>query len=244
MKVLVIGESCKDVFTYGSCNRLCPEAPVPVLNVSGQTEGGGMAMNVKENLISLGAEVDIVTNTNWEEIVKTRFVDIKTNHMFMRIDSNDDMYGNSNINVRYDIDFSTYDAIVISDYDKGFLSVHDIKYISQSHDCTFLDSKKLLGTWCLNVSYIKINELEYKRSEGFINGFMKEKTIVTLGDSGCSLDGILYPVSEVEVKDCSGAGDTFIAGFVVKYLETKDEKKSIEFANMCATESVQRRGVG
>ena len=32
MSVLVIGESCIDVFQYGDCKRLCPEAPVPVFN--------------------------------------------------------------------------------------------------------------------------------------------------------------------------------------------------------------------
>jgi len=32
MKFLVIGDSCTDRFVYGSCDRLCPEAPVPVLN--------------------------------------------------------------------------------------------------------------------------------------------------------------------------------------------------------------------
>ena len=30
--ILVIGESCLDVFHYGECERLCPEAPVPVFN--------------------------------------------------------------------------------------------------------------------------------------------------------------------------------------------------------------------
>ena len=32
MKILVIGETCKDVFNYGRVDRLCPEAPVPVFN--------------------------------------------------------------------------------------------------------------------------------------------------------------------------------------------------------------------
>ena len=30
MKILVIGDSCHDVFVYGKCDRICPEAPVPV----------------------------------------------------------------------------------------------------------------------------------------------------------------------------------------------------------------------
>ena len=32
MKLLVIGESCLDVYQYGDSVRLCPEAPVPVFN--------------------------------------------------------------------------------------------------------------------------------------------------------------------------------------------------------------------
>jgi bifunctional ADP-heptose synthase (sugar kinase/adenylyltransferase) len=32
MKILVIGDSCEDIFRYGKVNRLAPEAPVPVIN--------------------------------------------------------------------------------------------------------------------------------------------------------------------------------------------------------------------
>ena len=28
-KILVIGDSCKDVHIYGKCERMCPDAPVP-----------------------------------------------------------------------------------------------------------------------------------------------------------------------------------------------------------------------
>ena len=31
MKILVIGDSCKDVFVYGTIERLAPEAPIPVI---------------------------------------------------------------------------------------------------------------------------------------------------------------------------------------------------------------------
>ena len=30
MKILVIGDSCTDIFIYGEIDRICPEAPVPV----------------------------------------------------------------------------------------------------------------------------------------------------------------------------------------------------------------------
>ena len=49
-KILVIGDSCKDIFIYGKANRLCPEAPVPVFIPQRRTETGGMAANVYENI--------------------------------------------------------------------------------------------------------------------------------------------------------------------------------------------------
>ena len=62
MKILVIGDSCKDVFIYGTANRLCPEAPVPVFIPKRKTETGGMAANVYENIESLSVDVDLITN--------------------------------------------------------------------------------------------------------------------------------------------------------------------------------------
>ena len=56
MRVLVVGESCIDNFTYGEANRLTPEAPVPVFNSSENVIVEGMAMNVRNNIKSLGAE--------------------------------------------------------------------------------------------------------------------------------------------------------------------------------------------
>ena len=43
--ILVVGDNCKDVFIYGDCNRICPEAPVPVFNPSplDEVENDGMA---------------------------------------------------------------------------------------------------------------------------------------------------------------------------------------------------------
>ena len=69
IKILVVGESCRDVFKYGRCVRLCPEAPVPVFDFVEQIQNDGMAYNVYNNIKSLGVNVDIVTNNNWETIL-------------------------------------------------------------------------------------------------------------------------------------------------------------------------------
>ena len=240
MKILVIGESCRDIFIYGECSRLCPEAPVPVFNPVKSVENGGMAKNVYRNVSSLGAKVNLFTNENWKGITKTRYIDFNMNHMFMRVDENDKQYGRSNID---SISFENYDAVIISDYNKGFLSETDIKNISLKHDCVFLDTKKYLGSWCENVKYIKINEHEYENNKKYITNNIKDKTIITLGPKGSIYKDTIYPVPKVEIRDVSGAGDSFIAGLVVKYIEKKDIIDAIKFANCCATQVVQKKGV-
>ena len=241
MKVLVIGDSCKDVYVYGECDRMCPDAPVPVFIPKFQRENKGMAGNVYENLISLGAECEIVTNQN--EITKTRYVEEKTNHMIVRIDSGEEKIQKSN-NLHL-IDLESYNAVVISDYDKGFLTVADIEYIATHHHTVFLDTKKLLGDWSRHVKFIKINEVEYNKTKHLIENknWLEEKLIITIGSRGCLHRDKIFPVSKVEVKDFSGAGDSFLAGLVFNYIKNKNIYDSIVFANECATKVVQRRGV-
>ena len=242
MRALVIGESCKDEFVYGNCTRLCPEAPAPVFNPMFKTDNGGMAKNVQKNVLSLGAECDIFTNVNWEDITKTRYIDHNFNHMFIRIDANDGRF--SQAGGLEEIDYSQYCVVIISDYNKGFLSPSQIGYIATRHDNVFLDTKKILDEkWCKNVKFIKINNDEYKKTEHTITREIEEKLIVTLSSKGCRHKEKTYPVKKVEIKDSSGAGDTFIAAFATKFVDTNDVDLSIEFANECSTRVVQKRGV-
>ena len=52
MNVLVIGDSCEDVFIYGDIERISPEAPVPVFKPTHEETNGGMARNVANNVES------------------------------------------------------------------------------------------------------------------------------------------------------------------------------------------------
>lgn len=240
VNILVIGESCRDIFKYGKCIRLCPEAPVPVFDFVQQIENDGMAHNVYNNVKSLGVSVDIITNNNWKSITKTRFVDISSNHMFMRYDEGDKKYGKCDI---HSIDYEKYDAIVISDYNKGFLSEEDICAIGRHHRCVFLDTKKMLGSWCEDIDFIKINEFEYQNNKENIDKISDGKIIVTLGSKGALYENETYPVSKVDIRDVAGAGDSFVAGLSVKYIACGDIRESIRFANECATVVVQKKGV-
>ena len=246
-KILVVGDSCTDIFIYGDINRLSPEAPVPVFNPIKKVKNGGMSKNVVANLKSLGCEVDIITNI--DEIRKKRYVHIDTNQMIVRVDEDDrceqiDEALRMNIcNNRYQ--GKDYDAIIISDYCKGFLTELDIEALCKSNENVFMDTKKIFGKWATHADYIKINSLEFDRNKNIIPNYpeLNEKLIVTRGRYGCSFRDKLYPVEEVPVKDVSGAGDTFLSALVSEYLNSKDIELAIRFAQICTTKVVQKHGV-
>ena len=241
MKVLVIGDGCKDIFVYGDIKRICPEAPVPVFNPTKEVENGGMALNVVNNLESLGIDVDYLTNLT--DIEKIRYVDNKTNQMLIRVDQNDKCEQCNLDNIIWD----DYDIIVISDYNKGFLTNEDIMNICNKHECVFIDTKKEIGSWIHKARYIKLNQFEYRNNEDYITkneDILKDKLIVTYGEKGCYYRKKLYkPKVTVEVKDVCGAGDTFLAGLVVHMLKHNDIEYAIDFAQECASEVVSKKGV-
>jgi len=60
MKTLVIGDLMLDHFVWGTVSRISPEAPVPVVRMSRESEMPGGAGNVAVNMAALGAEVHVV----------------------------------------------------------------------------------------------------------------------------------------------------------------------------------------
>tara|TARA_B100000519_G_C14258368_1_gene446255 strand:+ start:3306 stop:4025 length:720 start_codon:yes stop_codon:yes gene_type:complete len=236
MNILVIGDSCLDKFIYGNVNRICPEAPVPIFEPLYSTTNDGMAANVANNLRSLGASVYLITNKN--KIIKTRYIDDKSGQMLIRVDD-EDSCGKIE---KSEICFKKYDALVISDYDKGFLDKDFLQNISDKTDIPkFIDTKKNLGSWCGKFNYLKVNELEWSKRD---KSFYYENAIVTKGSSGASYKDKVYPVDKkVNVSNVSGAGDTFLASLVFEYLKKGDIIKAIKFANFCASKVVQSRGV-
>jgi len=237
-KVVVIGESCVDEFVYCTAERLAPDLPIPILQIEETKTNPGMAMNVLRNIQNYIPNCQIVTNENWQELKKTRYVEIKSNYAFIRIDSKEHVS-----NYKHTTDLSQFDLVVVSDYNKGFLSTEDIQLITTQHPRVFLDTKKVLGDWAEEAAFIKINDFEFQRSVPTITPELSKKIIHTMGASGCEYQGVRYPVEPVEVKDSSGAGDSFLAGLIVKFSETYDIASSIEFANKSASKVVAEKGV-
>ena len=244
--ILVIGDNCTDKFIYGDSFRLAPEAPVPVFNPTNVTTNPGMAGNVARNIRSLGSNVILLSNDI--DMIKTRYVDERTGQILLRVDENDKAPRIESKIIEQIIDNKyqglNIDAIIISDYNKGYLDTKDIKHICDNNINVFVDTKKILGDWIKNASFIKINHVEYKHTELTISDLnISEKLIITLSKEGCRFRDKIFNVESVQIKDVSGAGDTFLSGLVLEFIRTKKIDKSIIFAQKCATVVVQKKGV-
>jgi len=231
-KILLIGDSCIDEYKIGTVDRLSPEAPVPVVKIVDTKVVPGMASNVHQNLVNLNCQMVFITNT--ESIIKTRYIDQRSGQHLLRVDDEPKIsLWNGTVGVELDV----FDAVVISDYNKGFLSYEHIEnLLEEFKGPVFIDTKKsdvsrFQGAW------VKINELEYSKITSECSGL-----IVTLGSKGAKLWNELYPTKEVEVVDVCGCGDTFLAALTVQYLYTNDIEKAIIFANVAAGITVQHQG--
>jgi D-beta-D-heptose 7-phosphate kinase/D-beta-D-heptose 1-phosphate adenosyltransferase len=240
-KILIIGESCVDQFVYCNTNRLSPEAPVPVLNPVYTTENSGMAGNVYENVCALDLESDITLCYQDEDIIKRRYIDVKSNHMFLRVDTGEDKITEFDYSENITEQIKEADLVIVSDYNKGFLDNHMLWDIGHLAKISILDTKRKLTQDVANkYSFIKLNETEAKNNLNINH----KNVITTLGSKGAYYNGMLYSQSNPQQTiDVSGAGDTFVAAFAIKFLETLEEGTSIDFANEMAGRVVSQRGV-
>ena len=197
----------------------------------------GMASNVKLNLEAFGCQVNLITNR--ERIRKTRIIHQETNQQMMRIDEDIVVSPIKNSEVKSAFVHSTYDAIVVSDYNKWFLTTDDLKVISQNFKGpVFIDTKKK-DLFTEKNTYFKINQKEF---ESLITMPEDANLIVTLGSDGAKYNNKIYPSQQVKVYDVVGAGDAFLAGLVYGFLSYNDMECAVVLANKVASVVVQYPG--
>ena len=245
MRVLLIGDSCTDVYVYGDVKRLNPEAPVPILEPKRKESTKGMAWNVFDNLKAFGLSVFMLTNE--EKIIKTRYIHEKSNQQILRVDNEPEIKP-----LPYEPPFiedrsayhkpphvvppkEWYDVMVISDYNKGYVTQEKLfELVDWFEGPVFVDSKK---TNLPNNCYVKVNDLEYERLQT-----KNDNVIITRGGEGTEYKDKLYPAERVNVFDVVGAGDTFLAALTYGYLKYGTIEEAIPLANKAAAVAVSHRG--
>lgn len=232
--VLLIGDDCKDTYTYGYVNRISPEAPVPVFEPHSQIVLKGMAGNVYNNLTALKCNVNYLHGKTSH---KERLIDERSKQQLVRIDHD---------NISEPLTFATsipqiYDAIVISDYNKGTVTYDLVAELrNEFNGPIFIDTKKT-DLARFNGCYVKINELEKSRATSLPDD---QWLITTYGDKGAVWKQHVFSTpNSVKVADVTGAGDTFLSAMVYEYLNTNDIQSAIVFANKASSITVKHIGV-
>jgi D-beta-D-heptose 7-phosphate kinase / D-beta-D-heptose 1-phosphate adenosyltransferase len=278
MRVLVIGDVIHDQYITGEATRISPESPVPVVLVSDKKSLLGGAGNVALNLKSMGAQVTLLTVLSYDFDIdllagltvisekEDRKIPVKTRviagtQQVVRFD-NEDTYPISTLTASSLLDkFKSvcheFDAIVISDYNKGLITkqfAQDIIWIAYKQGKkVFVDPKNNVDFYqgCFAITP---NKKEFGKYFGDVSNqemphLLRQNSIdniiVTLSEDGALLinkEGYeLIPV-EKQSGDVTGAGDTFLAALVVGYLEGKSMVGSVAFANKAASMSVKLMG--
>ena len=242
MKVLVIGDVIIDKYIYGTSERLSPEAPVPIVKHLREVETLGGAGLVYENLKSLGVDVTLMESDHGYRSVKTRV--ICDGHYVTRIDNDKRASGNAVLADVLSNDFSQYEYVILSDYDKGVLdNAKEIIAHINTFGCKVLVDPKRPAGYYEGAWLIKPNMLE-ESQYGF--GQHHWNWIVTdaKGPVRARINKVMYTVEpeQVEVSDVTGAGDCFLAAFVYGLTKGYEHKRCLELAVKGATEAVKHVG--
>ena len=232
MKILLVGDNGIDEYQYGTVDRISPEAPVPVINYTHTIKKPGMAANVLDNLKKLGCDVTFVHGIRTS--LKTRIIDSKSKQHLLRIDQDQ---RSTPVKLDWDI-LHGYDAVVVSDYNKGSVEYETIDDIRANFaGPIFVDTKKT-DLARFDGCYVKINRMEYEAAKTF-----PTELIVTLGKDGVLYKGHAISTPPVEAFDVCGAGDTFLSALAFEYVQSRDILKAINFAVKAASVTIQHVGV-
>jgi len=285
LRILVIGDVMLDRYVVGEVSRISPEAPVPVLSVMDERSVAGGAANVALNVRSLGANVesvgwfgedergdeliDILQSENIEVDSAFRFSTAPTisksrvtasNQQICRVDreSSSDQYNPkiAEIDELLQTKLKFADAVIVSDYGKGFVTNDLLSLVRQSAKFVSVDPKPSRLLDYAKPDLLTPNRLEALELAGLSretrDPFPKDEVVariferfsplllaITLGSEGMLLakEGRveqIIPTAAKEVFDVSGAGDTVIASLTLALAAGQSFESAAEFANLAA----------
>jgi len=184
MKIAVIGDIILDEFIYGSVNRLNPEAPVPVLNITKKEYRLGGAANVASNICALGGEClllgrvgndgrieglleqhgikhSLIVDNNMQTICKTRF--LANTQQLLRADEEQIVPLSVSQIDKIIGRLHDRDIIIIADYGKGLIDQRLMDCVRATKKMILVDPKILSPQLFGEVFLIKPNLLEIER---------------------------------------------------------------------------------
>jgi len=280
LKIAVVGDFIQDEWWRGSVTRINPEAPVPVVENPEKVINLGGAGNVAVQLRRLGAHVWFHTVGGYDKAAKDIMVECHNKgivghyHQDGRYNTPHKLriIGNGCHIVRVDCeststsqsadeellgcfmdDVRKYDAVVLSDYNKGVLQPHQaeaiIKVCNEFDVPTFVNSKAKDVSHFFGCTVFQCNGEEFNSRGGVLKDVLRSSKarIITHGSSGLDVysAGQVYSLDGHNVKavETPGAGDTVLSVFTMEYLRTEDVRSAAELANKAGAIVVQKEGI-
>lgn len=283
MNIIIIGDIMIDINYISEVTRNAPECEeIPIYNILYKNYILGGSANVAFNLKKLGVNVELIGligNDSYGTMITNLLDERKIdNKLFIDNERNttqkNRIFIQNKLNVRYDIenihDISSViedevinyvlnkkniDAIVISDYDKGFITEKlcqtIIKHANTNNIPTFVDPKiknylkyKNCFLFKPNISESKkiTNEVELDKIIEKINECIQCKNLlITMGKEGMMLNSISNKIehdSTINLVDVTGAGDVVLSVIVYYFLKKGDLFQACKVANYVAGKSV------
>ena len=251
-EIIVVGDSITDIYSHVS-EKTNPENDSPAYLIKKRKETRGGASNVVKCLEGLGNEViDLTMGLTTKERI---FLDDK---YICRLDD-DKILSMSSIFYAETLKLiknSSAEYVVVSDYNKGYLTKNFCYELEQLGKKLILDIKPNHLKWFKTPFLIKPN-LKELREMTKINNYKiagmklakKKKcyVLVTLGSKGMCLfskTGMLTYFSPEKTKciDVTGAGDTVISVLTHFLTNNKDIIWATKAANIAGAISVSKNG--
>lgn len=238
-RVLVIGDVMIDHYLHGSATRISPEAPIPVVKVVSQERRSGGAVNVAENLNSLGVDERLaILPLPWPEKHRLMVGDTQV----ARWDTNDVLPPHDIEALDKCVADWPPDAIVISDYAKGSVTDEVIDWIAERRVLTYVDSKRMPFDFPPECVFFP-NQKEYNLWEcAYARQLM---VVLKRGASGIAelSKGVVieeYPAMACHVRSVCGAGDVVLAAYVAAQMRGEPNRKALWYANLAAAVAVEQ----
>lgn len=278
-KVAIFGDTILDIFSYYTSPRLSPEAPVPVAIEKRKDFFAGGAGLLANKISEIGISVDLYTEIGEDvngKVIKKNLKNISVNDYskksykatvkeriivdkkyYLRKDSEEFQRPiKKNILKDFNNNLSSYDALIFSDYAKGFLDrqlFNSLKNIAIKNGIPIFVDPSVKNIFNFeNVTYFKpnLNESIYISSKKNIKQVLDALSkmyntipVVTLGSEGSvSLDNskVIYSKKyKTNVVDASGSGDIFFAYFIDSILSNNSLQSSLDVASMKASKNVE-----
>ena len=297
-KILVIGDLMLDIYLYGAAERISPEAPVPVVSAEKEESLPGGAANVMSNLAHLGCHVfgagyigkdetgrilwnklndlhintECIVHSNLSTIHKTRVIANGQHVVRFDFDQNYEQLKEEKqnfIGLLTTLSSYHFDAIIVSDYNKGTINKNVMDTIKSVFHCPIICDTKpqhkdiFHDVWCITPNIQEAKQLfgleaHSKTSIEIAKKLKQEmnlKTIlVTMADQGVmgidEQNNVFQYPAYVEFNehnpktklDVTGAGDTLISVFAACVAGGISTQKAVLFSNIAAGIVVKKTG--